>query len=87
MAERCIEHQNYYTLPNGVECFDVMRFFPAILATALRYMWRAAMGIMYNSGKTEEGLTNNQKTIEDLKKVVVCINKQIQYLESETVDK
>ena len=27
MAERCIQHQDYYLLPNGIECFDVIRYF------------------------------------------------------------
>ena len=64
----------------GIEVIDITRHMDFDLGNAIKYILRAGH-------KTEEGYDNKSKTIEDLKKAVVCINKQIQYLESETVDK
>ena len=80
MEERCIQHQDYYLLPNGIECFDVIRYFMCDIGMAIKYLWR-------HGRKTEEGIDAKQNAIEDLKKAIICIQDQIEELESETVDK
>ena len=50
------------------------------IGMAIKYLWR-------HGRKTEEGIDAKQKAIEDLKKAIICIQDQIEELESETVDK
>lgn len=72
-SSRCIHHQRYYTLPNGIECIKVIRYFPCNIGMAIKYLWRAGK-------KTEAGIPDRDKAIEDLKKAIVCIEEQIDYL-------
>lgn len=64
---------SYYLLPNGIECFDVVRHFCYNTGTAIAYLWRAGR-------KTEEGMDNTDKAIEDMEKAVVHIQDQINEL-------
>lgn len=70
---RCIQHQDYYTLPNGIECFDVIKYFQCNVGMAIKYLWR-------NGKKLEEGIDQRDKAIEDLKKAIICIEEQIKFL-------
>lgn len=74
MSSRKISHQNYYMLPNGIECFDVIRYFPCDIGMAIKYLWR-------HGKKDEEGISSNEKAIEDLRKAVVCIEDHLKMLE------
>lgn len=74
MKERNISHQNYYVLPNGIECFDVIRYFPCDIGMAIKYLWR-------HGKKNEEGITSNEKAIEDLRKAMHCIEDHVKMLE------
>lgn len=71
--ERVIKHPDYYKLPNGIECFDVIRYFLSDIGLAIKYLWR-------HGRKQEEGIDNMLKAIEDLEKAKVCIDDQIQEL-------
>lgn len=75
--ESRIEHQDYYTLPNGIECKDVIQYFDWNTGSAIKYLWRKGK-------KSEEGLTNKQKTIEDLEKAIKCIKFEIELLKDDT---
>ena len=71
-----VEHPNYYRLPNGVECKDVIQYFDWNTGSAIKYLWR-------NGKKEEEGMTNKEKAIEDLYKAIECIKFEIELLKSE----
>lgn len=64
----------YYILPNGVECFDVVRYFSYNKGTAMAYIFRSGK-------KEEEGMSLVDKEIEDLKKAVIHLQDEIKNLE------
>lgn len=74
--ERTIQHQEYYTLPNGVECIDVAGQFNFNVGNAIKYLWR-------NGRKFEMGYSTREKAIEDLKKAKIYIDYEIKRLESD----
>lgn len=71
---RSIEGQDYYSLPNGITCIQVIRYFPNNIGNAIKYLWR-------HGRKHESGISDNAKAIEDLKKCMVYIKDQIALLE------
>lgn len=71
---RCIKDQDYYTLPNGVTCIQVIRYFPTDIGNAIKYLWR-------HGRKEEEGIDTIDKAIEDLRKSIIYIEDQIKLLE------
>ena len=71
-----VNHPKYYnSLPNGIECIDVVRYHDFDTGNAIKYLWRAGL-------KSEEGMTNKSKEIEDLKKAIFYINDRIKMLEN-----
>jgi hypothetical protein len=60
---------NYYKLPNGIECKDVVGHMPYNIGTAIAYLWRA-------------GNKPNQATSTDLQKAVHHIQFEIDRLAS-----
>lgn len=71
---RIIEGQDYYSLPNGVTCIQVIRYFPTNVGNAIKYLWR-------HGRKNEQGISDIDKAIEDLNKSMVYIKDQIKLLE------
>lgn len=71
-----VEHPNYYQLPNGIECLDVVRHFDFNIGNVIKYCWRCGR-------KTEQGLTNKEKELEDLLKARVYLNDKINMLEND----
>ena len=62
-----INHPPHYTShPAGIECIDVIEWFPANIACAMKYLWRA-------------GLKGDAS--EDLQKAVWYVSREIQRLE------
>lgn len=72
-----VHHPNYYQHPSGVECINIVRHYIFSVGNAIKYLWRAGL-------KIEEGLTNKEKEIEDLKKAIWYINDRIKQLENES---
>lgn len=68
-----VNHPAYYKDPSGIECIDVARHRDFNIGNALKYLWRAGF-------KHEEGISNIDKQIEDLKKAVFYINDEIALL-------
>lgn len=66
-----VEHPVYYNRQDGIECIDVIRHYVCDIANALKYLWRAGL-------KTEMGIPNKEKEIEDLNKALWYINDYIQ---------
>lgn len=68
-----INHPSYYQDPSGVECITVARYRDFNIGNALKYLWRAGL-------KKEEGISDIDKQIEDLKKAIFFINDEINKL-------
>lgn len=63
----------YKSHPSGVECIDITRHYYFSIGNAIKYLWRAGL-------KTEEGLQDREKEIEDLRKAIWYINDRIEQL-------
>lgn len=63
----------YKSHPSGVECIDITRHYCFSIGNAIKYLWRAGL-------KTEEGLQDREKEIEDLRKAIWYINDRIEQL-------
>lgn len=74
--EHRVNHPSYYQDPSGIECITVARYRDFNIGNALKYLWRAGL-------KTEEGITNKEKAIEDLKKAIFYINDEIKLIEND----
>lgn len=63
----------YKSHPSGVECIDITRHYCFSVGNAIKYLWRAGL-------KTEEGIQDREKEIEDLRKAIWYINDRIEQL-------
>lgn len=69
-----VNHPKHYTSdPSGVECIEITKHRDFCIGNAIKYLWRAGL-------KQEEGMTDNQKQIEDLEKAIWYINAEIEML-------
>jgi hypothetical protein len=66
---------HYTSHPSGIECIKVTEHMNFCIGNAIKYMWRAGL-------KSEEGLQQSDKTIEDLEKAIWYISREIQRIES-----
>ena len=73
-----VNHPKHYNShPSGVECIDIIRHYCYDIGAAIKYLWRAGL-------KTEEGMTDREKEIEDLRKAIWYINDRIRQLQTES---
>lgn len=79
VADDRVNHPSYYQDPSGVECITVARYRDFNIGNALKYLWRAGL-------KTEEGISDIDKQIEDLQKAVFYINDEIELLKGKAKD-
>lgn len=71
-----VNHPKHYTKhPSGIECIEITQYYNFCVGNAIKYLWR-------NGIKTEQGMSNKEKQIEDLKKAIWYINKEIERLET-----
>ncbi len=72
-----VNHPSHYTShPSGIECIEITKYYDFCIGNAIKYLWRAGL-------KKEDGMTDSDKEIEDLKKAVWYINKKISMLKEE----
>ena len=72
-----VNHPSYYNEhPSGVECIDIIKHYDFCIGNVIKYVWRAGL-------KKEQGLSDKQKEIEDLKKALFYLNEKIKMLENE----
>lgn len=74
-----ISHPPHYTWLKdlcGIEVIDITRHLDFDTGNAIKYLLRAGH-------KSEEGYTNKEKTIEDLKKAIFYIEDKIKMLEND----
>jgi hypothetical protein len=68
--------KHYTSHPSGVSCIDIVRHYCFSVGNAIKYLWRAGL-------KTEEGMTDKEKEIEDLNKAIWYIKDRIKQLEND----
>ena len=66
--------KHYTSHPSGIECIEITKHFNFTIGNAIKYLWR-------NGLKKEDGISDKQKQIEDLKKAVWYIECEIKELE------
>lgn len=69
-----INHPNHYKLPNGIEAIDIARYLDFNCGNVLKYIVRAGR-------KTETGMTDEEKRLEDLQKAKVYLEDEIKMIE------
>jgi hypothetical protein len=77
MEDRVNHPQHYQWLKDicGIEVIDITRHMNFNLGNSIKYILRAGY-------KKEEGLSNEQKKIEDLKKAIFYLNDEIKRIEN-----
>ena len=69
-----VNHPSHYMKhPSGIECIDVTRHYDFCIGNAIKYLWRSGL-------KSEEGMEDIDKQIEDLQKAIWYINDKINQL-------
>lgn len=74
MKKDNINHPSHYTShPSGIECIDIAEHHDFCIGSAIKYLWRAGL-------KSEDGISKKEKQIEDLKKAIWYIKREIKHL-------
>lgn len=74
MKKDNINHPSPYTShPSGIECIDIAEHHDFCIGNAIKYLWRAGL-------KSEDGISKKEKQIEDLKKAIWYIKREIKHL-------
>lgn len=74
MKKDNINHLSHYTShPSGIECIDIAEHHDFCIGNAIKYLWRAGL-------KSEDGISKKEKQIEDLKKAIWYIKREIKHL-------
>lgn len=68
--------KHYMSHPSGVECIEITRHYCFAIGNAIKYLWRAGL-------KSEQGMEDTAKEIQDLEKAVWYINDRIKQLKGE----
>lgn len=63
--------KHYNSHPSGIECIEIVRHHNFNIGNAIKYLWRAGL-------KHEEGMSDNEKQIEDLRKALFYISDEIE---------
>ena len=67
-----VQHPKHYNShPSGIECIEIVRHHNFNIGNAIKYLWRAGL-------KHEEGMSDKDKQIEDLRKALFYINDEIE---------
>lgn len=74
MKKDNINHLSHYTShPSGIECIDIAEHHDFCIGNAIKYLWKAGL-------KSEDGISKKEKQIEDLKKAIWYIKREIKHL-------
>lgn len=72
MTNDPVSHPKHYTNhPSGIECIQVTEHFNFCIGNAIKYLWR-------------NGLKDGNSNVQDLKKAVWYINREIQTLDTQS---
>ena len=61
---------HYNSHPSGIECIEIARHHNFNIGNSIKYLWRAGL-------KSEEGMEDTDKQVEDLNKAIWYINDEI----------
>ena len=61
---------HYNSHPSGIECIEIARHHNFNIGNAIKYLWRAGL-------KSEEGMEDTDKQVEDLNKAIWYIQDEI----------
>lgn len=78
--DNLVDHPSHYTWLKdkcGIEVIDITRHLDFDLGNAIKYILRSGH-------KSEQGMSDNQKEIQDLKKAVWYLNDKIKMLSNES---
>lgn len=71
-----VQHPKHYNShPSGIECIEIVRHHNFNIGNAIKYLWRAGL-------KHEEGMSDNEKQIEDLRKALFYISDEIERIKN-----
>lgn len=73
MEDKVNNPKHYTSHPSGIECIEITRHYDYCIGNAIKYLWRAGL-------KTEQGMQDKEKEIEDLRKAIWYINDKIENL-------
>ena len=73
MEDKVNNPKHYTSHPSGIECIEITRHYDFCIGNAIKYLWRAGL-------KTEKGMQDKEKEIEDLRKAIWYINDKIENL-------
>lgn len=80
MSKENVNHPKHYNShPSGVECIDIVRHYNFNTGNAIKYLWRHGL-------KSEEGMSNEEKSIEDLQKAKFYIEDEINRLSKSNIN-
>lgn len=76
-----VNHPTHYTShPSGVECIAITEHMNFNLGNAVKYLWRAGLKNYPKQAASEAANDTRKKHIEDLKKAVWYVNREIERL-------
>ena len=67
---------HYNSHPSGIECIEIARHHNFNIGNAIKYLWRAGL-------KSEKGMEDADKQVEDLRKAIFYINDEIERIKSQ----
>lgn len=72
--ESSVNHPKHYNQhPSGIECIDIVRHYDFNIGNVIKYIWRAGL-------KHEEGMSCQDKQIEDMEKAMFYLKDEIEML-------
>ena len=72
--------QHYCKHPSGVECIEITEHYDFCVGNAIKYLWRAGL-------KSDSGMTDKEKQVEDLRKAIWYIDREIKLIEKREIGK
>ena len=66
---------HYNSHPSGIECIEIARHHNFNIGNSMKYLWRAGL-------KSEKGMEDADKQVEDLRKAIFYINDEIERIKS-----
>lgn len=74
-----VNHPSHYNShPSGVECIEIIRYYPFTVGSAIKYLWRAGL-------KKDPSMSDIDKEIEDIQKAIWCLQDRVKELENKKI--
>ncbi len=72
-----VNHPSHYTShPSGIECIEISKYYDFCIGNVFKYIWRSGL-------KSENGMSKDDKALEDLKKARWYLDQEIAMREKE----